>query len=216
MSKQSILFLLLFTLSFIVSQETLQVDLMGEKTKEIKKPWEYKINISANFFNIGLYNWNAGGATFLSANSKNILVWNWNGKKMFWLNRILIDYGGLYNYKRAAIFPYRKTEDLLSYMTSFNYIVHKNWNILIFGNYFKTQFAPGYNYKTTDGLEEREKITDVLSPAYNYSYSGVRYRYEGKKIKFTIFDAPLAFQQVIVKSDFLSDKGLAEIGRAHV
>ena len=137
MLKQSILFLLLFVLHFVTAQETLKTDFITTENVKIKKKWEYEINVSANFFNIGLYNWNAGGATFLSINSKNILVWNWNGDKMFWLNRILIDYGGLYNYKPDAIFPYKKTDDLLSYMTSLNYILNKHWGLMIFGNYFK-------------------------------------------------------------------------------
>ena len=170
--------------------------------------WEYEFDITAGLSNVGLYNWMNGGNSFLSFNTKDVLRWAWNGERLFWLNRIDIGYGALYNYKPEAVFPYRKTDDLLSYLTSLDYILTKHWSMLLLGNFFTTQFTPGEAYsEDANGQTIRSKISDFMSPAYNYTYIGARYRYITEKTRFLVVLSPVAFQQVIVQSDYLASLG---------
>ena len=206
MRKRSLYFLLSFFSVFFAQENGTAMETSSPKT------WEYDVKIGVNLLNIGLYNWVGGGTTFLSGNTRDYVMWQWTKEPLMWTNRFETAYGGLYNYKPKQDFPYRKTDDFFSYSTALDYILTPHWNIVMLGNLLKSQWAPGYNYlDDANGNLTKTKVSDIFSPGYNYTYIGVRYRYNTAKTKFYFMLAPVAFQQIIVRSPLLSGEGLAGV-----
>jgi hypothetical protein len=66
---------------------------------------------------------------------------------------------------------------------------------------FRTQFAPGYNYPTTD---TRALTSDFLAPAYALLAVGVMYK---PNSNFSIFVSPITARELIVHNDSLAAQG---------
>jgi hypothetical protein len=204
--KNKALWLSAFILgSRIFSQEDVVADVAN--TKPVK-PWHVDGQFLFNLGNTGLYNWSGGGASTVSANLGVILKFSYEIPNFVWDNRFNLGYGGLYNYKPQIAYPYRKSDDVLEYNTSLDYVfAPPHWSWTVFGSNSRTQMDKGYDYSQDNGTTIRTYLSNLLSPGYNYTYTGITYRHEGKrhKVKFTM--APVAIKQTIVLSKTLSKQG---------
>ena len=119
-------------------------------------------------------------AAFVDANA------NYKKNEMFWNNRLQLDYGFLYASSKPII---QKNTDRIYLESKWGYKTEAMKNFYFSANYdFKSQFAPGYEYKTpsVEGLENlpmkdkvqawmdaRKPLSGILSPAYTNLALGI-------------------------------------------
>jgi len=94
----------------------------------------------------------------------------------------------------------RKSTDKIEFNSKVGYNTGGGWNYAGLVN-FKSQFAPGYNYK--DGVRDGEPISQFLAPAYINIALGMDYKTE----YLSFFISPATGKFTIVKDDALSAAG---------
>ena len=149
------------------------------------KYWNNSLQTKLDFGQTSLTNWAAGGyntislKTFIDANA------NYSKDKMFWNNRLQLDYGFLYSADKPVL---QKSDDRI-YLES-KWGSQAQDNLYYSANFsFRSQFSNTYDFPTpTRQLEENEEYTKedwrdarvlksgLLSPAYTNLALGLDYK----------------------------------------
>jgi hypothetical protein len=186
--------------------------LIEEPVKEVfwKKGGTYNLNIQQ----VTLSNWAAGGASSFALNSGMVLFANYKKDKKVWDTQLTINLGFNRQSDRNA-YTIRKTND--------NFIFVSNYGRELSANYFlstqldaRTQLLDGFKYSRPPGsdLETRTKISDLLSPGYVQSSTGLNYRHTyPDKSKLSIIASPFTGRFTIVMNDSLSQAGAFGVTR---
>ena len=164
------------------------IDAAQNAEVKVEKPkyWTNSLKTNVSLGQTSLTNWAAGGdntvslAAFVDANA------NYKKNEMFWNNRLQLDYGFLYASSKPII---QKNTDRIYLESKWGYKTEAMKNFYFSANYdFKSQFAPGYEYKTpsVEGLENlpmkdkvqawmaaRKPLSGILSPAYTNLALGI-------------------------------------------
>ena len=164
------------------------IDAAQNAEVKVEKPkyWTSSLKTNVSLGQTSLTNWAAGGdntvslAAFIDANA------NYKKNEMFWNNRLQLDYGFLYASSKPII---QKNTDRIYLESKWGYMTEAMKNFSFSANYdFKSQFAPGYEYKTpsVEGLENlpmkdkvqawmdaRKPLSGILSPAYTNLALGI-------------------------------------------
>ena len=164
------------------------IDAAQNAEVKVEKPkyWTSSLKTNVSLGQTSLTNWAAGGdntvslAAFVDANA------NYKKNEMFWNNRLQLDYGFLYASSKPII---QKNTDRIYLESKWGYKTEAMKNFYFSANYdFKSQFAPGYEYKTpsVEGLENlpmkdkvqawmdaRKPLSGILSPAYTNLALGI-------------------------------------------
>ena len=164
------------------------IDAAQNAEVKVEKPnyWTSSLKTNVSLGQTSLTNWAAGGdntvslAAFIDANA------NYKKNEMFWNNRLQLDYGFLYASSKPII---QKNTDRIYLESKWGYKTESMKNFYFSANYdFKSQFAPGYEYKTpsVEGLENlpmkdkvqawmdaRKPLSGILSPAYTNLALGI-------------------------------------------
>ena len=164
------------------------IDAAQNAEVKVEKPkyWTSSLKTNVSLGQTSLTNWAAGGdntvslAAFIDANA------NYKKNEMFWNNRLQLDYGFLYASSKPII---QKNTDRIYLESKWGYKTEAMKNFYFSANYdFKSQFAPGYEYKTpsVEGLENlpmkdkvqawmdaRKPLSGILSPAYTNLALGI-------------------------------------------
>ncbi len=161
----------------------------AEKPVEKPKYWDSSLMTNIKFGQTSLTNWAAGGdntitlAAFIDANA------NYKREKVFWNNRLQLDYGFVYASSKPLL---QKSDDRIYLESKFGY-KNENWkNFFFSANYdFKSQFTTGYEYLTPaapeggklEDLDRKDQVTlwkdarkkksNFLSPAYTNLALGI-------------------------------------------
>ncbi len=187
-----------------------------EKPVEKPKYWDSSLKTNIKFGQTSLTNWAAGGdntvtlAAFIDGNA------NYKREKLFWNNRLQLDYGFVYASSKPIL---QKSDDRIYLESKFGY-KNENWkNFFFSANYdFKSQFTTGYDYPTPtapdggklDDLDRGEQISlwkdarivksGFLAPAYTNLALGI----DLKPLKWLSLNiAPLTGGFVIVRNEEL-------------
>lgn len=179
--------------------------LLPEVEKEIF--WKTGGNYNLNIQQVTLSNWAAGGSSTFAFNTGMSLFANYKKDKKVWDTQLNINLGFSRQADRA--FETRKTND------NFHFV--SNYGRELSDLYFlstqldaRTQIMPGYKYSKPSGSdsEQRTKISDLLSPGYVQSSTGLNYRrtYEDKS-KLSVILSPFTGRFTIVLDDSLSRAG---------
>jgi hypothetical protein len=116
-----------------------------------------------------------------------------------WTNKLDLQYGIT---KQGKLGTYRKNTDQIFFLTKYNSRgFRKNWYYSLQADY-RTQFAPGYNYKGDSTVGRA--VSDFNSPGYIQLALGVDYK---PVDYFSITFAPLAGKVTIVNRQYLADEG---------
>lgn len=154
------------------------------KTAEIDsaKNWKFTGVFGLNVAQTALFNWAAGGNDnvmgFVFAN----LTLSYKKNKWTWDSNLDTELGMMYSSDYIA-YPWRKANDKLNFTTKVGYQMHPHWYLSMLGN-FRSQYAPGLDYKKVDAGELDDQGTIVpptliskwLSPSYTDLALGVEYR----------------------------------------
>ena len=136
-----------------------------EVEQKVEKPkyWDESLKTNIKFGQTSLTNWAAGGdntvtlQAFIDANS------NYKRDKLFWNNRLQLDYGFVYASSKPIL---QKSDDRIYLESKFGYKNASMKNFSFSANYdFKSQFSTGYDYLTpsvpTDKYPEGTGLNDL-------------------------------------------------------
>ena len=168
---------------------------LAEEVADTVKYWKRSGVFSANFSQVSLTNWAAGGQS--STSGVFLMNYNANYKKdsLSWDNYLDLGYGFLKNNDEDL----RKSTDKIEFNSKVGYNTGSNWNYAgLVG--FKSQFAPGYNYPRVTG---DTPISKFLAPAYINVALGMDYKTEF----MSLFLSPATGKFTIVNDDALSAAG---------
>ncbi|NVK50532.1 MAG: DUF3078 domain-containing protein [Cyclobacteriaceae bacterium] len=179
--------------------------LIEEPVKEIF--WKTGGNYNLNIQQVTLSNWAAGGASSFALNSGISLFANYKKDKKVWDTQLTINLG--FNRQSDRQYKTRKTND--------NFVFVSNYGRELSEIYYlstqidaRTQLLEGFKYSRPSGTESdiRTKISDLLSPGYVQSSTGLNYRksYKGGG-KLSVILSPFTGRFTIVMNDSLSNAG---------
>lgn len=183
MKKLLILLLLLPVLSY------------AQEQSDSLKYWKKSGLISANFSQVSLTNWAAGGQSSMSGVFMFNYLANYKKDSLSWDNYIDLRYGFL----KEDESDLTKSSDRIEFNSKVGYATGRGWNYSGLVN-FKSQFAPGYNYPRVPG---DELISKFLAPAYINIALGMDYKTE----VMSLFISPATGKFTIVGDDALSAAG---------
>lgn len=175
--------------------------------EEVKETfWKTGGNFNLSVQQVSLSNWAGGGASSFALNTGVNLFANYKKDRRIWDTKLTINYG--FNRQSNRTFKTRKTND------NFNF-VSKYGRELSSGFYIstqleaRTQLLEGYKYSKPNGSdrETRDLISELLSPAYIQSSTGLNYQRESKKFKVSAILSPFTGRFTVVLNDSLNQQG---------
>lgn len=183
MKKLLFLFLLLPALTF------------AQEQPDSLSYWKKSGLVSANFSQVSLTNWAAGGQSSMSGVFMFNYLANYKKDSLSWDNYIDLRYGFL----KEDGNDLTKSSDRIEFNSKVGYNTGTGWNYAALVN-FKSQFAPGYNYPRTPN---DNYISKFLAPAYINLALGMDYKNE----ILSLFISPATGKFTIVSDDDLSAAG---------
>lgn len=168
----------------------------AEEVPDTVKYWKRSGMFTANFSQVSLTNWAAGGQSSMSGVFMVNYLAQYKKDSLSWDNYFDLGYGFLKNNGEAL----RKSTDKIEFNSKVGYNTGTNWNYAALAS-FKSQFASGYNYK--DGVREGAPISKFLAPAYINVALGMDYKTEF----ISLFISPATGKFTIVSDDALSAAG---------
>jgi hypothetical protein len=197
--------LILGSISYIQAQnpaQSLQNAVKGAAiTKDpndtTKMTWKTGGLFNLTFNQAELSNWAAGGdKSALSLNTLlNLYAFYTDGRRS-WDNYLLSAYGVTSTTSLGS----RKTDDRFDLTSRYGYDLGKKWYLSVLFD-FRTQFAPGYNYTSSN---TKQLTSDLLAPAYALLSIGMNYKPNNN---FSVFLSPITARELIVRNDSLAAKG---------
>jgi hypothetical protein len=143
-------------------------------------------------------NWSAGGDKNTLGLSSFLSGYGFYKKgKNAWDNTVDLAYGFLNTTSLGS----RKSDDKIDILSKYGYDLGKNWYLSGLVN-FRTQFAPGYAYPTSQTTPVL--TSDFLAPAYLVVAPGLNYK---PNDEFSFFISPSTLRWTFVKNDSLSAQG---------
>ena len=193
MRKIAIIFLIFFFTKKNAQQNLpiSSIDSSKILLSEIKK---YKFNGVTNFtFNQAYFeNWVSGGENSLSGLFDIDYRINYMGNKgWIWDTNIMFSVGT--TYLSGSSF-FKKADDRIEINSVLSKKVNTYWNYSAYFN-FRTQLLPGFRYFDSEGVENKEKISRILSPAI--IQVGLGWYYKEKDLAW-INVSPLAARGIFV------------------
>lgn len=169
--------------------------LIAQEQSDSLSYWKRSGLISANFSQVSLTNWAAGGQSSMSGVFMLNYLANYKKDSLSWDNYIDLRYGFL----KEDGNDMTKSSDRIEFNSKLGYNTGTGWNYAALVN-FKSQFAPGYNYPRTPN---DTYISKFLAPAYVNVALGMDY----KNDFITLFISPATGKFTIVGDDDLSAAG---------
>lgn len=196
MKKKYILLLFFcFSLLSIKAQVTdLESDLKNKKADTIADGWRTGGVFGANFSQVSLNNWAAGGQNSISLNSILSLFAHYKKGKNNWDNYLDLGYGIVKQGKEA---DFIKSDDKIEFTSKYGRKAAKNLYYAGLLN-FRSQFDEGFNFPN-DSL----KISDFMAPGYFLGAIGMDY----KRKNLTFFVSPITAKVTVVNDQTLANQG---------
>ncbi len=179
--------------------------LIDEPVKEIF--WKTGGNYNLNAQQVTLSNWAAGGASTFALNTGLSLFANYKKDNKVWDSQLNVNLG--FNRQSDRDFQTRKTNDNFQFVSNYGRELSE---FLYLSTQLdgRTQLLEGFKYSRASGseTEERTKISDLLSPGYLQSSTGLNFRktYEDES-KLSVIISPFTGRFTIVLDDSLSQAG---------
>lgn len=158
-------------------------------------PWKTGGAVGLNFNQVGLKNWSGGGENSLAVNGLINVFANMKKDKIAWDNSLELGYGLV----KQGDLGVRKSDDKIVLTSKFGREAIQYWSYTGLLD-FRTQFANGFDYKTTP----KTKISEFMSPAYLMLSLGAEFK---PNDNFFALISPVTGKLTIVLDDTLSHYG---------
>ncbi len=193
--------ILLFYSYISAAQQSVNSDTLPAGTAPTNY-WQTKSSFGLNFSQVKLANWAGGGQSSVSVNSLINLSADYARGKSIWENKLDMAYG-LMRQGDDNNAGFRKTDDLLNFISKYNYNIVDGFFITALTD-FRTQMDVGYNYSKGTGEAGRVKISEFMAPGFLVSSLGATYK-KGKMFSLTL--SPFTSKFTFVLDDSLSNAG---------
>ena len=163
-----------------VDEKTAAEEALKTKVKAAEidsaKHWKCTGIVGLNAAQTGLFNWAAGGNNNVTGFVYANVTLSYKKNKWTWDSNLDTELGLMYSADYVR-YPWRKANDKLNFTTKVGYQMHPQWYLTLLGS-FRSQYAPGKDYKKVDAGEELEPtlISKWLSPSYTDLALGIEYR----------------------------------------
>lgn len=153
------------------------------KTDTSSKHWKFGGGATANFGQVALVNWAAGGQNSISVLLQGAGFANYRKGKINWDNSATLDWGIIAQGKLKDLknnrYPVRKNVDLLTITSKFGYAIDKknHWLATALLD-FKTGITNGWDYSAYDAdkISPRQRVSKFAAPAFLTTSVGVMWR----------------------------------------
>ncbi|HSI75527.1 MAG TPA: DUF3078 domain-containing protein [Lunatimonas sp.] len=175
------------------------------KIKEIY--WDKGGNFNLSIQQVGLSNWSAGGASTFAFNTALLMYANYKKDEKIWDTKLTVNYG--FNRQSDRAYPIRKTNDNFIFLSKYGREISESMYLSTQID-ARTQLLEGHRYFRPAGAEResRNRISDLISPGYIQSSTGLNYQKELKnKGRFSSIISPFTGRFTIVLDDSLSMAG---------
>lgn len=163
-------------------------------SKDTTEGWKTGGVFGANFTQVSLTNWAAGGQNSISLNGLMNLFANYKKGESSWDNVLNLTYGE----SKLGGSDWIKSDDRILFNSKYGRKANEDWYYAALVD-FKSQFAPGYNT-----AEQIDKISDFLAPGYVLGSVGMDYQ---PNDKLTAFISPITTKLTVVNDQQLADQG---------
>ena len=168
---------------------------LAQEQTDTVQYWKKGGIITANFAQVSLTNWAAGGKSSMSGIFLVNTFANYKKDSLSWDNTLDLGYGFL----KEEGSDLTKSSDKIDFNSTLGFGTGNNWDYALLFN-FKSQFAPGYNYPREDN---DNPISKFLAPGYISIAAGMNYKRE----HFSAYLSPATGKFTIVSDDELSAMG---------
>ena len=190
----SLLIILSLTVFSLNAQVTEAEEDLRAQSSDTTEGWKTGGVVGANFTQVSLTNWAAGGQNSVSLNGLLNLFANYKKGKNSWDNVLNLTYGE----SKLGGSDWIKSDDRILFNSKYGRKATEHWYYAALVD-FKSQFAPGYAT-----AEEIDKISDFLAPGYLLGSVGMDYK---RGDKLSAFFSPLTAKLTIVNNQQLADQG---------
>lgn len=156
--------------------------------------WKKGGVFGANFTQVSLTNWAAGGQSSVSLNGLLDLFANYKKGTTAWDNNLTLGYGET----QIGGSEWIKSDDRILLNSKYGKKASEHWYYAALLN-FKSQFAPGFSDAT-----EETKISDFMAPGYLLGALGMDYK---PSDNITVFVSPFTSKLTVVNIQSLADAG---------
>ena len=160
--------------------------------QDAPKNWKTGGAVGLNFNQVGLKNWSGGGENSLAVNGLVNLFANMKKDKIAWDNTLELGYGLV----KQGELGVRKSDDKIVLTSKFGREAVAHWSYTGLLD-LRTQFAGGYDYKTTP----KTKISEFMSPGYLTLSLGAEFK---PNDNFFALISPVTGKMTFVLDDTLS------------
>lgn len=181
------LLVMVYALVIMISQSLVAQDTTGF--------WKTGGALGLNFNQVGLKNWSGGGENSLAVNGLVNGFANMKKDKISWDNTLELGYGLV----KQGDLGVRKSDDKIVLTSKFGREAIEYWSFTGLLD-FRTQFANGFDYKTTP----KSKISEFMSPAYLMLSLGAEFK---PNDNFFALISPITGKMTFVLDDTLSHYG---------
>ena len=169
-----------------VDEKTAADEALKTKVKSAEvdsaKHWKFTGVTGLNAAQTALFNWAAGGNNNVTGFVFANLTLSYKKDKWTWDSNLDTELGLMFSSDYVR-YPWRKANDKLNFTTKVGYQMHPQWYLSLLGS-FRSQYAPGMDYKLVDAGDVDEAgnpvdptlISKWLSPSYTDLALGVEYR----------------------------------------
>jgi hypothetical protein len=166
MKRCNALVLLFFLISFSVLAQA-EEEPAAKDTTYWKTSYAFAINLNQAAFSD---NWTGGGVSSFALGTALNVKPQYKKDKISWNTELDILLGTVRNRGQSA----RKSADRILFDSKVGYDLSKKWNLLFSMNYI-SQVAPGFNFETVAGEEQKSLISKFMNPAYLTYGFGMEY-----------------------------------------
>lgn len=169
--------------------------------------WETGGNFNLSLQQVSLSNWAAGGASSFALNTGLQIFANYKKDNIIWDTKLAINYG--INRQSGRSYPTRKSNDNFNFSSKYGRQLSEKIYLSTQID-ARTQLLAGYRYFRPSGAERdsRNRISDLLSPGYVQSSTGLNYQTTLENDgKFSAILSPFTGRFTIVLDDSLSRAG---------
>ena len=169
-----------------VDEKTAADEALKTKVKSAQidsaKNWKFTGVTGLNAAQTALFNWAAGGNNNVTGFVFANMTLSYKKDKWTWDSNLDTELGLMFSSDYVR-YPWRKANDKLNFTTKVGYQMHPQWYLSLLGS-FRSQYAPGLDYKAVDAGDVDEMgdpvnpslISKWLSPSYTDLALGVEYR----------------------------------------
>lgn len=169
-----------------VDEKTAANEAVNTKVKSAEvdsaKNWKFTGVVGLNAAQTALFNWAAGGNNNVTGFVFGNVTLSYKKDKWTWDTNLDTELGEMFS-SDYQYYRWRKANDKINLTTKVGFQMYPQWYLTLLGS-FRSQYAPGKDYKNVDAgvldenglLVEPTLISKWLSPSYTDLALGVEYR----------------------------------------